>query len=77
MREIKKTVITVESVQRTTIRQRRTAKIALCDRCAAEMKGNAAAQIPEPCSPLSLPEGSKLSDAEIENQMLSHHSAPI
>jgi len=31
-----KTVITMETFQRTTIRSRKTAKIVLCERCAAE-----------------------------------------
>ena len=32
-----KTVITMETFQRTTIRSRKTAKIVLCERCAAEL----------------------------------------
>ena len=35
-RRTEKTVITVETFQRTIVRSRREAKIAWCDRCAAE-----------------------------------------
>lgn len=45
-RRHERTVITVETIQRTTVRQRRTGQIALCERCAAEIRGhNSAAHV--------------------------------
>lgn len=66
MREIKRTVVTVETVQRTTIRQMGTKKIVLCESCAAEIKGHSAAQITN--------RPSAESDVAIEEEMLSDRS---
>ena len=41
---MKKTIITIETFQRTTIRSRQGAKTARCERCAAEAPSKAAAQ---------------------------------
>lgn len=38
-----KTVITIEAIQRTTIRSRKAEDIVLCERCAAEITPTAAA----------------------------------
>ena len=42
-----KTVITMETFQRTTIRSRKTAKIVLCERCAAEQSPSDTAAHPQ------------------------------
>jgi protein-arginine kinase activator protein McsA len=42
-----KTVITMETFQRTTIRSRKTAEFALCERCAAELSPSETAAHPQ------------------------------
>lgn len=54
-----KTVITMETFHRTTIRSRKTAKIALCERCAAAAPSQAAASPQTRSGALPLTAGSE------------------
>ncbi len=53
-----KTIITLETFQRTAIRSRKTARIALCERCAAAAPSQAAAPPQPPGETLKLTEAS-------------------
>jgi hypothetical protein len=65
---MKKTVITIETFQRTTIRSRKTAKIVRCERCAAADAPSEAAAHPEFVREvLPLSEAGTIDESETEN----------
>lgn len=63
---MKKTVITIETFQRTTIRSRKTAKTARCERCAAEAPSEAAAHQQIVRDVLQLAEAGEIDSLETE-----------